>query len=115
MRYSGVCRVVARRAGRSGRPTIRLFAKVREQSDICCYCGHPGARQVNHNEPLSKRPDLALDPANLAVIHGWDCPCPICPWRWSVKHRRLMPANCNGILGAKRLADAHRGEGWRAW
>lgn len=39
-------------------------------SRICGWCGHPGANQADHIIPVSERPDLALDPDNVAPIHG---------------------------------------------
>lgn len=79
---------------------------MRAATDICSYCGHPGAREVNHDEGYARRPDLALDPDHLSVIHGASCRCPHCPPVWSARLRRLVQPNCNGIVGSRRLADA---------
>jgi len=44
----------------------------------CAMCGRPldfskGQTSVDHIEPRSKRPDLALEPSNLAVICTSPC------------------------------------------
>lgn len=106
-----------RTAGRKGHRTRKLFAAIRAESDICCYCGHPGAHDVNHNQPLSTHRHLALTRTNLAVIHGATNPCPHCPPRWSRRHQALIPTNCNSIVGARPLdvALAQRNDSSRNW
>jgi 5-methylcytosine-specific restriction endonuclease McrA len=82
---------VARWHGRKGRPWQRIRAQVLAASNVCHLCGHPGADTVDHVIPLSRRPDLAHDLANLRPAH-----------------RR-----CNSAKGA-RLSTAPHGAS-RAW
>jgi hypothetical protein len=67
-------------AGRSGRRWKRLCAEVRARRLPCCRCGQaidyslewpdPASFSVDHYPiPLSVRPDLAEDPANLSAAH----------------------------------------------
>jgi hypothetical protein len=46
--------------------------------DTCHLCGHPGARQADHLIPVSQRPDLAWELANIRPAHGTKNRCPRC-------------------------------------
>ena len=48
----------------------QLRSAILAASDICWLCGRPGANEIDHVEPASMRPDLALDPANLRPAHA---------------------------------------------
>lgn len=65
---------------RNGRPYRRLVASVKALGAPCWICGHnipanvdgrrhPLAFTLDHAEPVSKRPDLLLDPANARSAH----------------------------------------------
>lgn len=71
------------RRGRNGRPINRVRAQLkREGSNICSWCGrpidlslhylHPRAWTMDHDIPLSLRPDLWGEPSNLREMHK-DC------------------------------------------
>lgn len=78
-----------------------------QASDICCWCGHPGANAVDHVIPKTVAPELAHDPANLRPIHGIEG-CPICP------PRRGKPRRCNGEKGS-RVGAVPPDLGSRSW
>jgi len=88
----------------SGRTTRRWRTVIRPSvlgaSDVCWWCGHTGARAVDHLIPLSQAPDLAEELTNLAPIHGRER-CPTC--------RR----NCNSERG--RSAKPPVTAGSRDW
>lgn len=64
----------------------RVYRRNREAvlaaSDICVLCGHPGARQTDHGDPLSMGGDRDsvdnLYPAHGGNRAGLDNPCPTC-------------------------------------
>jgi phage head maturation protease len=66
------------KGGPTGRPWRRLRARVLAASDLCVLCGHPLAGDVHHIIPRSIRPDLELDPGNVAPAHGALSRCPWC-------------------------------------
>ena len=81
--------MVARTAGRKGRPHRNNRAKVfARDGDICHLCGHPGAGDVDHLVPRSM--GGANHPDNYAPAHGATSRCPVC-------HRC-----CNQLRGAGR-------------
>lgn len=90
--------MVARTAGRSDRRwKERTRPAILAASDVCHWCGHPGANAVDHVYiPLSVDVDRrhANDPDNLAPIHGREG-CPICPTN---RGRRRV---CNNEKGAR--------------
>jgi hypothetical protein len=87
--------MVTASAGRTDRRwRERTRPGVLNASDICHWCGHPGARAVDHIIPRSIAPELANDPANLAPIHGIEG-CDYCPTR---RGKRRV---CNGEKGNK--------------
>lgn len=45
---------------------------------VCWICEHGGARQVDHVEPVTERPDLAFALSNMRPAHGSRNPCPVC-------------------------------------
>jgi hypothetical protein len=106
-------------AGRKGRGWRWCQTVVRARSDICCWCGHPGARDVNHDLGLAQARALGLanDPGYCSPIHGATSGCPLCPRRYSRKVGRYVRRNCNGELGARPLAQAlaQRSQGDRVW
>lgn len=72
--------MVARTAGRSGRPWRRVQAKVYEEETHCYLCGEyvdqtlanfrsGQARSVHHLIPPDLAPELALDRDNLRLAH----------------------------------------------
>ena len=82
----------ARTGGRKGRPYRRARAAVLAESDLCWWCGHPGATAVDHVVPRANGGSNHID--NYAPIHGVDG-CPVCP------PRNGKPRRCNGEKGAK--------------
>ena len=84
--------MVARTAGRKGRPWRRAQAQVKHQPDVCSWCGHPGANEVDHIRELWQG-GHPLDPRNHARIHGSSCPCPTCGQSCNqVKHHAIKRA-----------------------
>lgn len=108
--------MAAKYAGRGTSRFRRTRRGILEASDICVWCGHDGARAVNHDTPLSVDRSLAEDPDNMSPIHGVEG-CPVCPWRWSRKLRRLAARVCNSELGTRPLHEAltQRAAGSRDW
>ena len=87
--------MVAKTAGRTTRRwRERIRPAVLRASDICHWCGHPGANTVDHIIPISVAPELAEDFANLAPIHGREG-CPVCA------PRSGKPRVCNGEKGGR--------------
>lgn len=114
--------MTAKHAGRGTRKWRELRRRVLSESDICVWCGHPGAQNVNHNIPRGMAPNLAEDINNLAPIHGYNRwtriqGCPICPWRWSKRLRRMAPRDCNNEVGRRPLhvAMTQQHTGSRLW
>ncbi|NYV72973.1 HNH endonuclease [Streptomyces sp. UH6] len=64
---------------RNGRPYRRLAADLRRRGEPCWLCGHdidptldprdPWSWTMDHVQPVSRRPDLLLDPANARPAH----------------------------------------------
>lgn len=69
----------AEHAGRKGRPWRRLREQVRRTESVCASCGkpfdpafqfpHPMSFSVDHIEPVSLRPELAMERTNLQAMH----------------------------------------------
>lgn len=73
--------MVARWAGRKGRPWREAKAKLHATTDLCHLCGHAGAREADHEPPRKVLLALGLDPNDvqyLRAAHGSSCPCPTC-------------------------------------
>ena len=90
--------MVAKTAGRS---TRRWKTKVRPAilgaSDVCHWCGHPGANDVDHHPiPYSvlalTAPEHLENPDYCRPIHGVEG-CPVCP------PRNGKPRRCNQEKG----------------
>lgn len=72
--------MAAKGAGRTTRRARRNAANLKAGRHPCWLCGqpidyslppeHPDAFSVDHAKPLSLRPDLAEDPANLRASHS---------------------------------------------
>lgn len=97
--------MIYKSAGRCGAVWRRTQATVLSRSDICCFCGHPGADAVNHDDGWLLAPQSRNDPDRCSPIHGV-AGCPYCKPRWSKKLRRLVPPACNSLVGARPLAVA---------
>lgn len=96
-----------RTAGRKGytwRKTRQaVFAT---KGDLCCWCGHPDANAVNHDDGrANSHPSTWNDPRRCSPIHGHPG-CPWCPKVWSRRASGLVAPNCNSILGGRPLAVA---------
>ena len=74
---------------------------VRTHGDTCMVCSHGGARQAGHVIPVTERPDLTWDLANIRPVHG--APGNRC---WQCDPVKGM--NCNGIMGMGTIARAQR-------
>jgi hypothetical protein len=73
--------MVARWAGRKGRPWREAKAKLHAISQTCWLCGHAGATEADHEPPRKVLLQLGLDPNDLQYLrpaHGSSCPCPTC-------------------------------------
>jgi 5-methylcytosine-specific restriction endonuclease McrA len=77
----------------SGRKRQERNRKILAASDVCHICGHKGADEVDHVEPLSR--GGSEDPSNLRPAHGAK-PCETCG------------ATCNRSKGAKDFAPIIR-------
>ena len=86
-------------------------------SDICVWCGHPGARDGGHIYPASRFPAMAYDPTNIVPMHGSKASCPQCPLRRAAKGRRMIRRNCNAEVGARIMwvEAIPEGTGSRDW
>lgn len=94
----------------------RLVKGVLDRSDVCVWCGHPGARAGGHRYPVKTHPHLALDPDNIDPVHGIEG-CPYCPRVWSRRKRTHVQRNCNSEIGARvvGLDAVPTGSGSRDW
>jgi hypothetical protein len=69
----------------------------------CHICSHGGARQADHLQPVTERPDLAYVLSNCRPAHGAPGnPCPQC----SAAAGRSI--HCNQIRGAMTIERARR-------
>lgn len=85
--------------GRTGRPWRRTRALILATSRVCWWCGHDGATDVDHVQPLAKGGD-PLNTANLKPIHG-NQGCPTCLIR------------CNAVRGSTgSLRPEPHSRGW---
>lgn len=58
------------RPGWNGRTTANAVALVTQRDgDSCAICDHPGADSLEHDQPVTVRPDLEWDPSNWKVTH----------------------------------------------
>lgn len=76
--------MVAKWAGRKGRPYREAKARLSANTQMCWLCGHAGAYELDH-EP-ARKVLLALghdpnDPQYHRAAHGSSCPCPTCGQR----------------------------------
>ncbi len=68
-----------------------------------CWCGHGGARQVDHVIPVTDRPDLIFDLSNCRPAHGAPGnPCPQCSAACGRK------SHCNQLRGGFSVDRAKR-------
>lgn len=68
-----------RRGGAEGAVWRRIVkAIVSRDRGVCHLCLHPGANGADHLIPVTERPDLALDAANLKAVHTYPVACPTC-------------------------------------
>jgi hypothetical protein len=80
---------------------------------VCHICGHPGANSADHLVPVTERPDLALNAANLKAAHGSPRPCPTCSA--AAVARGGKPVYCNEVKQgwsterARRLIEQRTG------
>lgn len=83
---------------RTGRPyrtaRKRMFAIY---GTICHLCGHDGAGEADHLDPISLRPGQPVDPHAMRPSHGSNAPCPVCVGADG------QPRKCNQERGIKPL------------
>lgn len=90
---------------RVGRPqrTARLLMFA-EQGTICWLCGHEGAGEADHADPISLNPDQPVSADRMMPAHGSSSPChhPDCV------ERKKKPRSCNqergNLVNRKRTA-----------
>lgn len=73
--------MVARWAGRKGRPYRNAKANLQAKSQMCWLCGHTGAFELDHEPARKVLLQLGLDPNDPQFhrpAHGSSCPCPTC-------------------------------------
>jgi hypothetical protein len=70
---------------------------------VCHICGCGGAKQPDHLEPVTERPELAFDLSNCRPAHGAPGnPCPQCS---AAAGRKI---HCNQIRGSMSVTRARR-------
>ena len=96
------------RSGMSTRPASgkRWLAFARSVVDHyggVCWCGHGGARQVDHIIPVTERPDLVYDMTNCRAAHG-------APGNPCIRCSRDCGRNiyCNQLRGGYSIERAQR-------
>lgn len=96
------------RAGAEGAVWRRITAAVVSRDyGICHICGHPGATSADHDPyPVTERPDLARDPANMKAAHGYPHPCPVCSP--AAVANGYKPVYCNEIKQGMSVERARR-------
>lgn len=73
--------MVARWAGRKGRTWREAKAQLNATSQLCWWCGHPGAYEADHEPAREVLLKLGMDPNDLRYlrpIHGGSCRCTTC-------------------------------------
>lgn len=89
---------MARSRHRSGRPYREAKALMHAfYGYTCVHCGHGGAGEADHLDPISMYPDQPIDWRRMRPSHGSNYPCPRCPWRGG----RGMP--CNQVRGTEPI------------
>lgn len=63
----------------------------------CHLCGHAGAYEADHLDPIALDPDQAPDPHRMRPSHGTTAPCPECVGASG------EPRKCNQERGARML------------
>lgn len=81
---------------RSGRPFRTAKALMHAAYGYTCvHCGHGGAGEADHLDPISRYPDQPIDWRRMRPSHGSNYPCRSCPWRGG----RGKP--CNQVRGVE--------------
>jgi hypothetical protein len=80
-------------------------AVVSRDHGLCAICNHPGAESADHVIPVTERPDLALNTANLQATHSK--PCPICT-EAALANGWDKPIRCNYIKNSGSIDRARR-------
>jgi hypothetical protein len=73
--------MVARTAGRKGRPWRKAKATMNATTQVCWLCGHDGAYEVDHEPARKILIERGLDPNDPQYhrpAHGSSCRCPTC-------------------------------------
>jgi hypothetical protein len=71
---------VPRSHHRAGRPFRTAKTLMHQHYGYTCHlCGHPGAHEADHLDPISLHPDQPIDWRRMRPAHGSNSPCPICP------------------------------------
>lgn len=112
--------MVARTAGRKGRPWVRVQARVYAEETICHLCGgyvdqtlpirHPRSRSVHHLIPPDIQPNLANDRGNLRLAH-YGCNSSYGRGEWETRPRRQPRGE--HLRGAPPQGGTYRGS--RNW
>jgi hypothetical protein len=78
---------------------------IAEHAGICHVCGHAGALQLDHLEPVTERPELTWIRSNCRPAHGVSVrrnPCPVC------SPQAGRPVYCNQLRGGLSVDRARR-------
>jgi hypothetical protein len=96
------------RHGAEGAVWRRITAYVAARDyGVCHVCGHTGATGADHDpHPVTERPDLSLDTANMKAAHTWPHPCPVCSP--AAVARGFKPVYCNEIKQGMSADRARR-------
>lgn len=80
---------------RKGRPYRRARELVfATYGTVCHWCGHEGAREVDHLIPVALDQSQPVTYKLMRPIHGSNSPCPVC---------------VSGTTGRKRCCNQERG------
>lgn len=92
---------------RTGRPWRTAKQRMHQEYGHTCHiCGHEGAHEADHLDPLAHNPDQPIDWRRMRPAHGSNSPCPICPGRAGKAGKAGKGRACNQERGVKDIIDA---------
>lgn len=84
---------------RVGRPYRRAKAQMHAAYGYTCiHCGHEGAGEADHLNPVALHPDQPVDYRLMRPSHGANAPCPTCPGKRAGQGRA-----CNQERGTRSI------------
>lgn len=107
------------RTGWNGRRVTRAIAWViQRDAGICHLCQHPGANSLDHEEPVTTRPDLEWDPTNWRAAHRHGagtplgCTTPGCHCPGNVGRGNAPADTIRAIVAQLNTDDEPSGREW---